>query len=731
MSLPLRYHLAVVLVGLNVVGTVVVATFAYRTSRQSLEDQARLAVGSVAQARQQAVVRLLERRQERLSASVANLESLCGERGRRGNLALERECVRVALAGLHNAERATAAELRYGTRRLAARGSWRKPLRDPAEGALASMSPPDGRSEYTMRAERGRLVLRARFALGDLEPIFQDRSGLRENGEVILVDARGTPLTPPRHQTRTSDVGSMKAVQQCLAGESGEILTRDYRDTMVISGFRPTTALGGGCVIANLQYSDVLVPIRRLGGAFLYASIVCVLLGIALSFLVSHAIAKPIARLAASARAMQTGRFDQQVASGGPAEVQQLSRAFSTMAGSIGDLVERERAARLDAEAASRLKDDFLATLSHELRTPLTAILGWASIVTRGPASEERTAQAIRAIERSARTQARLVDELLDVSRMISGQTRLNLSNVTLNAVVDEALEGVRPAAEAKKLQLVKPIDAPTCTIRGDAGRLQQVVWNLLSNAVRFTSEGGRIEVRLLEVDGQAEIRVTDTGIGIPPEFVPHVFERFRQADSSTTRPYGGLGLGLAIVRHLVEMHGGTVKAESAGEGQGAVFTVRLPIHAEVPAIAQRPKPAETGDPATSLLGRRVLVVDDDPDAREVLRAMLEDAGATVATTASAGETRAIIGRLRPDLLIADIGMPGEDGYSLIRSVRALESDVTGHVPAIALTAHARAEDIDRAVASGFQIHVAKPVDATQLLSTIATLIHPDERPVA
>jgi len=593
------------------------------------------------------------------------------------------------------------------------------------------MSPPDGRSEYTMRAERGRLVLRARFALGDLEPIFQDRSGLRENGEVILVDARGTPLTPPRHQTRTSDVGSMKAVQQCLTGESGEILTRDYRDTMVISGFRPTTALGGGCVIANLQYSDVLVPIRRLGGAFLYASVVCVLLGIALSFLVSHAIAKPIARLAASARAMQTGRFDQQVASGGPAEVQQLSRAFSTMAGSIGDLVERERAARLDAEAASRLKDDFLATLSHELRTPLTAILGWASIVTRGPASEERTAQAIRAIERSARTQARLVDELLDVSRMISGQTRLNLSNVTLNAVVDEALEGVRPAAEAKKLQLVKPIDAPTCTIRGDAGRLQQVVWNLLSNAVRFTSEGGRIEVRLLEVDGQAEIRVTDTGIGIPPEFVPHVFERFRQADSSTTRPYGGLGLGLAIVRHLVEMHGGTVKADSAGEGQGAVFTVRLPIHAEVPAIAQRPKPAETGDPATSLLGRRVLVVDDDPDAREVLRAMLEDAGATVATTASAGETRAIIGRLRPDLLIADIGMPGEDGYSLIRSVRALESDVTGHVPAIALTAHARAEDIDRAVASGFQIHVAKPVDATQLLSTIATLIHPDERPVA
>jgi signal transduction histidine kinase/ActR/RegA family two-component response regulator len=516
----------------------------------------------------------------------------------------------------------------------------------------------------------------------------------------------------------------MESVQRCLAGDSGVMRTPDYRDTMVISGFRPATVIGGGCIIANLQYSDVLVPIGRLGRTFTYAAIAFVALGVALSFMVSHAIAKPITRLAASARGMQQGRFDQPIDVGGPREVLQLARAFSSMSRSIGELVQREQAARLDAEAASRSKDEFLATLSHELRTPLNAILGWASILTRAPGDKVRTAQAMQAIERSARTQSHLVDELLDVSRLVSGQMRLTLSAVSLNAVIDDALESVRPAAEARKLDLVKRVDGPMRMQRGDARRLQQVIWNLLSNAVRFTPAGGRIEISLREVDDQSEIRVTDTGIGIHPDFVPHVFERFRQADSSITRAHGGLGLGLAIVRHLVELHGGTVDAESAGEGHGAAFTVRLPIRTDVPAIAQRLDSTGRLDPPRSLRGTRVLVVDDDPDAREVLRAMLEDAGATVATTASAIETRAIMGHLRPDLLIADIGMPNEDGYSLIRSVRALESDMTGHVPAIALTAHARAEDIDRAFASGFQIHVAKPVDASQLLSKIATLVH-------
>ena len=726
MSLPVRYHLALILVGLNVVGTGVVAAFAYRTSRQSLEDQAWLAVGGVVEARQQAVVRLLERRQERLDAFLASLESLCGERGPKGTLALERECVRVALVGLRTAERASAVELRYGSRRIAARGSWPQPVASPSVGALASMTSVDGRHEYTMRTRNGRLALRARFSLGDIEPIFQDRTGLRENGEVLFADAGGAALTALRYPEPPARPGlqSMESLQRCLAGDSGVMRTPDYRDTMVISGFRPATVLGGGCIIANLQYSDVLVPIGRLGRTFTYAAIAFVALGVALSFMVSHAIAKPITRLAASARGMQEGRFDQPTDVGGPTEVLQLARAFSSMSRSIGDLVQREQAARLEAEAASRSKDEFLATLSHELRTPLNAILGWASILTRAPGDEARTAQAMQAIERSARAQSHLVDELLDVSRLVSGQMRLTLSAVSLNAVIDEALESVRPAAEARKLDLVKRVDGPMRPLRADARRLQQVIWNLLSNAVRFTPAGGRIEISLREVDDQSEIRVTDTGIGIHRDFVPHVFERFRQADSSITRAHGGLGLGLAIVRHLVELHGGTVDAESAGEGRGAMFTVRLPIRTDVPAIAQRLDSTGRLDPPRSLRGTRVLVVDDDPDAREVLRAMLEDAGATVATTASAIETRAIIGHLRPDLLIADIGMPNEDGYSLIRSVRALESDMTGHVPAIALTAHARAEDIDRAFASGFQIHVAKPVDASRLLSTIATLVH-------
>ena len=728
MSLSVRFHLVLILVGINVLGTVVVAAFAYRTSRQTLEQQALLAVGAIAEARQQAVVRLLERRQERLGGSLATLEALCGERGPKGTLGLERECMHDVLVGVHTAERAAAVELRYGTRRLAARGSWRKPAPSPDSGALVSFTA-DRQTEYTMRARRGRLSVRARFPIGDLVPIFRDRSGLNANGEVMLVNGKGAPLTALRYQA--PDAGerlpAMASIQRCLAGESGEILTRDYRNAMVISGFRPAPAIGGGCVVANLQYSDALVPINRLGRTFMYAAAAFILVGIALSFVVSHAIAKPIARLAGSAHAMQEGRFDQPVRAGGPTEVRQLARAFTTMARSIGDLVHREQAARMNAEEASRLKDAFLATLSHELRTPLTAILGWSSMITRRPGDAKQTVYAAQVIERNARRQARLVDDLLDVSRMVSGQMRLQLSTVSLDAVVDEALEAVRPGAEAKSLELVKRADAPVGIIRGDADRLQQVVWNLLSNAVRFTPQGGRIEVRLREVDNEAEIRVTDTGIGLSPDFVPHVFDRFRQADSSMSRIHGGLGLGLSIVRHLVELHGGTVRAESAGEGQGAAFTVRLPMHADARAIARAADSGPRSDaPPLALQGMRVLIVDDDPDTRELLRAMLEDAGAIVATTASAGETRAVIGRQPPDLLIADIGMPNEDGYSLMRSVRALETDLTHRVPAIALTAHARAEDVDRALASGFQVHLAKPVEASQLVSAIATLVHPD-----
>jgi signal transduction histidine kinase/CheY-like chemotaxis protein len=720
MSLSVRFHLALILVGLNIAGAVVVALFAYRISRQTLEQQALAATGAVAAAREQSLDRLLEARQERLNASLTALEALCGERNPRGTLALERGCMRAVLIGLQSAERANAIELRYASRRLSTRGSWHHPVSSPAEGALAAFAS----SEYTMSARHGRLSVRARFPTADLVPVFDDRSGLDRNGEVLLVTREGSPLTQLRYATQVSDAGlsTLPAIQRCAAGETGEMLTRDYRNVVVISAFRPVPAIGDGCVVANFQYSDALVPIDRLRRTFGYGVAAIIVLGILLSLIVSHAIAKPITRLAASARRMAGGDFDQPTGSSGPSEIRLLARAFTTMGRSIGDLVRREQAARVNAEEASRLKDAFLATLSHELRTPLTAILGWSSMIRGGITDPKQTLHAVQVIERNAQLQARLVDDLLDVSRMGSGQMRLQLSTVSLAAVLDETVETMRPAAEAKNLELVTHIDGEVPAVRADADRLQQVVWNLLSNAVRFTPTGGRIDVSLRAVGENAEICVADTGIGLPADFLPYAFEPFRQADSGTTREHGGLGLGLAIVRHIVELHGGTVRAASPGDGQGASFIVTLPIQADVHA----PLPDARPNAPMTLRGTHILVVDDDPDTRNRLRAILEEAGATVATTASAGETRTVLGRQQPDLLIADLGMRDEDGYSLIRSVRALETNITRRVPAIALTTHARAEDVDRALASGFQVHMAKPVQASELVSAVATLVHPE-----
>jgi signal transduction histidine kinase/CheY-like chemotaxis protein len=724
MSLPVRYYLAAIFVAVNVVGTVVVATFAYQTSRQTLEQQALVAAGDLAESRREAVLRALAARQQRLEASLASLEALCGERSPRGRLSLERECLHAVIVGVHSAERAGAVEVRNRGRRIAARGSWRTPMESPAPGVLAAFTASDGRLEYTMRAERKPLVLRARFPAADLAPIFQDRSGLSANGETVLFSRAGAPLTPLRDTVVPDRLRAMPPLQRFLAGETGVMHSRDYRDVAIVSAYRPAAALGAGCVLANIPYADILVSIDRLGRTFVYWSAGFVTLGILLSIVLSRAIATPIARLAASARAMQQGRFNQPVRAGGPAELRELAHAFSTMGRSIGDLVHREQAARREAEKASRLKDAFLATVSHELRTPLSAIVGWSTIIARGRVDPSGVAHGLDVIQRNARRQARLIDDLLDLSRLTSGQMRLRLSTISLDALVDEALDTVRPAAEAKQLQLVKNVHTPVRPVRADPDRLHQVIWNLLSNAVRFTPDQGRIEVDVREVDGQAEIRVTDTGMGLSEGFIAYAFEPFQQADSSTTRSHGGLGLGLAIVRHLVELHGGTVRAESAGEGRGASFTVRLPIAANVPAVATHHSAAVRRAPAM-LHGMRVLVVDDDPDTREVLRALLEDAGAIVSATASAGETRAMIARMRPDLLIADIGMPTEDGYSLMRSVRALESDVRRRLPAIALTAHAHPEDVDRALASGFQVHLAKPVDPSELVTTIASLVAP------
>jgi signal transduction histidine kinase len=397
-------------------------------------------------------------------------------------------------------------------------------------------------------------------------------------------------------------------------------------------------------------------------------------------------------------------------------------------------LYEAAQKARREAETANRLKDEFLATVSHELRTPLNAIFGWSRMLRGGRLDALSVAHAVETIERNAKAQEQIIEDILDVSRIITGKIRLDVSPIEIVPVLEAAVDALQPTAEARQVRLQMVLDTKPSLVLGDAGRLQQIVWNLLSNAIKFTSKGGRVQLALERVNSHIEIKVTDTGQGISKEFLPYVFERFRQADSSTTRKYGGLGLGLAIVRHLTELHGGTVAAESPGEGQGATFIVRLPLAVvrEGESTLNQPQHLRFHQPleddispesSEDLAGVRVLVVDDEADARDLLTVILRQYGADVK---AAGSTPAALGTLKewlPDVLVSDIGMPDQDGYALIREVRALSLEQGGDTPAIALTAYARSEDRLKALRSGFHVHVAKPVEPTELSATIAGLV--------
>ncbi len=388
-----------------------------------------------------------------------------------------------------------------------------------------------------------------------------------------------------------------------------------------------------------------------------------------------------------------------------------------------GQLFLREQRARADAEAANRIKDEFLATLSHELRTPLTSLVGWACLLRETTPEDKIVNQGLAAIERNAKIQTQLVDDLLDVSRIISGKLSLNVRPIDLSSVTEAAIYVVRPAADAKSIKLTYSHPPTMGAMSGDSARLQQVVWNLLSNAVKFTPEGGRIDVRLECTASHAKLTVADTGKGISKEFLPQVFDRFRQADSSTTRSIGGLGLGLAIVRHLVELHGGTVQAESPGNGLGATFAAAFPlIPTRVESPPLRSTDGHTSNGSAALDGLRVLVVDDEPDARLVISNLIARTGAEVKTCGSAREALELIEHWRPDVLMSDIAMPGEDGYSLINKVRALPAERGGHIPAAAFTAYAREEDRQRALAAGYQMHVAKPITSGQLVAMLTYL---------
>ncbi|MBW4485470.1 MAG: PAS domain S-box protein [Tildeniella torsiva UHER 1998/13D] len=384
-------------------------------------------------------------------------------------------------------------------------------------------------------------------------------------------------------------------------------------------------------------------------------------------------------------------------------------------------LLLQEQAARAAAEAASRTKDEFLAVVSHELRSPLNPILGWATLLQNGTLDEAKTKQALAVIERNAKLQTELIDDLLDVSRMLRGKLQISASPVNLAAIIRAAMETVRLAADAKSIRIEAHLEDEVGLVSGDATRLQQVVWNLLSNAVKFTPAAGRVEVRLTQGKAnQAQITVTDSGKGVVPEFLPLIFDYFRQADSATTRQFGGLGLGLAIVRHLVELHGGTIQAASPGEGLGATFTVSLPTLTHSPLA---PNDDLQPQPSLNLPGTQILVVDDDSDTRTFITFLLEQAGASVVAAASAREGLAALGQSRPQVLVSDIGMPDMDGYMLMRQIRSLPAEQGGQVPAIALTAYVRETDQEQALAAGFQRHIAKPVEPAALLRAIAELL--------
>jgi signal transduction histidine kinase/FixJ family two-component response regulator len=382
-------------------------------------------------------------------------------------------------------------------------------------------------------------------------------------------------------------------------------------------------------------------------------------------------------------------------------------------------LLLREHAARAEAESANRMKDEFLATVSHELRTPLNAILGWSHILRNAKADEDVLARGADVIERNAHIQARLIEDILDASRVIAGSLRLERVPVDLTQVIGAAVESVQPSARSMAIELTVRLDPDAREVLGDASRLQQMVWNLLTNAIKFTHRGGRVELRLARVGGDAEIQVIDNGEGIPADFLPFVFDRFRQADSTITRRHGGLGLGLAIVRHLTTMHDGSVRADSPGEGYGSTFVIRLPLHEGAGAL-ERSLPDPVGPAAPALRGVQVLVVDDDRDALDMLSVALSEAGALVRTAQSVAEAMALLRRTRPDVLVSDLAIPDEDGYALIRALRALERESGRETPAVALSAYVRVQDRTRAGAAGFNMFVEKPVDPQELISVIA-----------
>jgi signal transduction histidine kinase/ActR/RegA family two-component response regulator len=552
---------------------------------------------------------------------------------------------------------------------------------------------------------------------------------------ISIFDAKG--LRVARSRAHRDNLGGRAAISlQALMATGGE---EGVGQTFALEGDRIYTAysrlrdsgwVAAPGIPASLVEGAAYRSLRLYGGGVL----ISIVLGTVAAVAAARSISRPIRQLRAAAQAL--GHHESfAVPHTSIPEITDVAHALAIAAEerTRSDmqrelLLQKEQDARAVAEAANRTKDEFLAVLSHELRTPLNAVYGWARMLRSGQVSRERAERALDAIVRNANAQVQLIDDLLDVSRVSTGKMRLDVRSVELRLVVEAALDAVRPAAEAKGIRLESMLDPRVGAVNGDPDRLRQVVWNLLLNAVKFTPRGGDVRIRLQRMDQHVEIVVSDTGVGIRPDVLPFVFERFRQGDSSSTRAHSGLGLGLALVKHLVELHGGNVDAHSDGEGKGATFVVQLPI----PTSDARPAPVtqkeasvvslEGGSHAVRLDGIRVLVVDDDEDGLDLATAILTGAGAVVKTCRAAPEALELVRRWRPDVLLSDIEMPGEDGYSLIRNVRALGARDGGEVPAVALTAYGGVDDRVRALNAGYSMHIPKPVDPQELTTIIAGL---------
>ena len=720
-AVPLSIQLLLSFVGLLIGLAVVLTTAASSSVVANLQTDASRRVSLATRTREQTLSQLFQLRQKRAEGFLVSLEKVCTETLPSQRLAWPDDCVRPMVDDFRKSEGALGALLTYRNRRIRRTGE-RVSSETPAAGALAKVvRGADGTVQYVMTATHGDAALVMQFNHEQVENLFGDHSAFGRSADVFLIDADGQFLTASNAVPSSTPARAAELQSHCRSAADEGFVGLDFSGVKSFQSFRPVDVLGTACVGARLRYDEAMAPAEQLRKDLVERVMWFVLVGVVLSFVAAHWIAAPVRRLALSARKLQNGQFERPLPLRGPSEVQALGRAFNAMSNDLAELVAREQTARRYAEDANRAKDDFLATVSHELRTPLTSVLGWAQMLRAREGTPDRLSHGLSVIERSARAQSRLIDDLLDVSRITANRLRMTREPVQLAPLIEASLDQLRPQAEEKQLEIRTDLSAAGL-VRGDPRRLDQVISNLVGNAIKFTEPPGHITVRLERVDRNMVLTVSDTGVGISSTFLPYVFEWFRQADARS-RSQSGLGLGLGIVRHLVQLHGGSVRAESPGTGHGATFTVTLPVYepaTRVPDVVERTQPMFTL--AHRLDAARVLVVEDDEDARELVRMTLEDAGAYVETAASARDARREMLSGPPDVLISDIRMAEEDGYSLIRSLRAA-GIVT---PAIALTAYARHEDADEARAAGFQVHLSKPVDAGRLIDAVATLLRHD-----